>query len=305
MRGNAENATVRIPIGNLDPLIGRSPFQLAMASRSRHRSQDMGRPELPGPRWGTLRRVFPEGAAARSRPSGQGSTPRSRSVVRRRAPPRERCSAISSRWSRSCALQPAGSPRQRRRPARVAKDPAAGAGLAPRTNGVADLALRHPGRNRVTWKPRRSRRWGSWSTAWRAMRGWHPDRPWRWRSRCGTAGGTRSTSATWVPACARRWSGDGGAAERGPFRDVSRRARCPAGSADQRAARAPTPRRPISSVSRATATCTAGTRTDRDEPIAQPFEIRPADGVRPGAVNGTTLNFCDRRHLPRGGPAPG
>ncbi|HEU0297991.1 MAG TPA: PIG-L family deacetylase [Longimicrobium sp.] len=61
MRGNAEGATVRLPIGNLDPLIGRSPFQLAMASRSRHRSQDMGRPELPGPRWGTLRRVFPEG----------------------------------------------------------------------------------------------------------------------------------------------------------------------------------------------------------------------------------------------------
>ena len=61
LRGNAENATVRVPIGNLDPLIGRSPFQLAMASRSRHRSQDMGRPELPGPRWGTLRRVLPEG----------------------------------------------------------------------------------------------------------------------------------------------------------------------------------------------------------------------------------------------------
>jgi LmbE family N-acetylglucosaminyl deacetylase len=61
MRGNTEGATVRVPIGNLDPLIGRSPFQLAMASRSRHRSQDMGRPELPGPRWGTLRRVLPEG----------------------------------------------------------------------------------------------------------------------------------------------------------------------------------------------------------------------------------------------------
>ncbi|HEX6913041.1 MAG TPA: PIG-L family deacetylase [Longimicrobium sp.] len=59
MRGNTENATVRVPIGDLDPLIGRSPFQLAMASRSRHRSQDMGRPELPGPRWGTLRRILP------------------------------------------------------------------------------------------------------------------------------------------------------------------------------------------------------------------------------------------------------
>ncbi|HEX6370188.1 MAG TPA: PIG-L family deacetylase [Longimicrobium sp.] len=62
LRGNAQDATVRVPIGNLDPLIGRSPFQLSMASRSRHRSQDMGRPELPGPRWGTLRRILPEGA---------------------------------------------------------------------------------------------------------------------------------------------------------------------------------------------------------------------------------------------------
>jgi LmbE family N-acetylglucosaminyl deacetylase len=62
LRGNTEGATVRVPIGNLDPLIGRSPFQLAMASRSLHRSQDMGRPELPGPRWGTLLRVLPAGA---------------------------------------------------------------------------------------------------------------------------------------------------------------------------------------------------------------------------------------------------
>jgi hypothetical protein len=48
-----------LAIGNLDPLIGRSPFQLAMASRSRHRSQDMGRPETAGPRWGYLRRIAP------------------------------------------------------------------------------------------------------------------------------------------------------------------------------------------------------------------------------------------------------
>jgi LmbE family N-acetylglucosaminyl deacetylase len=61
LRGDPEGATVRVATGDLDPLIGRSPFQLAMASRSRHRSQDMGRPELPGPRWGTLRRVFPAG----------------------------------------------------------------------------------------------------------------------------------------------------------------------------------------------------------------------------------------------------
>ena len=58
-RGSTEGATVRVPVGDLDPLIGRSPYQLAMASRSRHRSQDMGWPELSGPRWGTLRRVLP------------------------------------------------------------------------------------------------------------------------------------------------------------------------------------------------------------------------------------------------------
>lgn len=62
LRGNPEGATVRVPIGNLDPVTGRSPYQRAMASRSRHRSQDMGRPELAGPRWGSLRRVLPAGA---------------------------------------------------------------------------------------------------------------------------------------------------------------------------------------------------------------------------------------------------
>jgi LmbE family N-acetylglucosaminyl deacetylase len=61
LRGSPEGATVRVPLGNLDPVTGRSPFQLAMASRSRHRSQDMGRPEPPGPRWGYLRRILPEG----------------------------------------------------------------------------------------------------------------------------------------------------------------------------------------------------------------------------------------------------
>ncbi|HEX2204540.1 MAG TPA: PIG-L family deacetylase [Longimicrobium sp.] len=59
LRGSGEGATARLQIGNLDPLIGRSPFQLAMASRSRHRSQDMGRPEPAGPRWGYLLRLLP------------------------------------------------------------------------------------------------------------------------------------------------------------------------------------------------------------------------------------------------------
>ncbi|HEX8244436.1 MAG TPA: PIG-L family deacetylase, partial [Longimicrobium sp.] len=58
-RGDSASASVAIALGGMDPLIGRSPFQLAMASRSRHRSQDMGRPELAGPRYGYLRRVVP------------------------------------------------------------------------------------------------------------------------------------------------------------------------------------------------------------------------------------------------------
>jgi LmbE family N-acetylglucosaminyl deacetylase len=62
LRGRADSATVRIAMGGLDPLVGRSPFQLAMASRSRHRSQDMGAPEPAGPRWGYLMRLVPAAA---------------------------------------------------------------------------------------------------------------------------------------------------------------------------------------------------------------------------------------------------
>jgi LmbE family N-acetylglucosaminyl deacetylase len=59
LRGRPDSATVRIAMGGMDPLVGRSPFQLAMASRSRHRSQDMGAPEPAGPRWGYLMRLVP------------------------------------------------------------------------------------------------------------------------------------------------------------------------------------------------------------------------------------------------------
>jgi LmbE family N-acetylglucosaminyl deacetylase len=58
-RNSGDGATVRVAEGELDPLVGRSYFQLAMASRSRHRSQDMGRPEPAGERWGYLVRVVP------------------------------------------------------------------------------------------------------------------------------------------------------------------------------------------------------------------------------------------------------
>ncbi len=45
-----EGADLEIPTGEMDPLLGRSLFQLAMESRSQHRSQDMGASRPPGPR---------------------------------------------------------------------------------------------------------------------------------------------------------------------------------------------------------------------------------------------------------------
>ena len=46
----AANATVLVQTGQLDPLMGRSFHQVAMESRSRHSSQDMGAAQDPGPR---------------------------------------------------------------------------------------------------------------------------------------------------------------------------------------------------------------------------------------------------------------
>ncbi len=45
-----ESATLTIETGALDPLLGRSHHQIAMDSRSRHRSQDFGTAQPPGPR---------------------------------------------------------------------------------------------------------------------------------------------------------------------------------------------------------------------------------------------------------------
>ncbi|HEX6589221.1 MAG TPA: PIG-L family deacetylase, partial [Longimicrobiales bacterium] len=50
---------IALETGDLDPLFGRSRFQIAMASRSRHRSQDMGRAESMGPQQYTLSAVAP------------------------------------------------------------------------------------------------------------------------------------------------------------------------------------------------------------------------------------------------------
>jgi LmbE family N-acetylglucosaminyl deacetylase len=46
---NRASTTLALPIGALEPRSGRTYQQIAMASRSRHRSQDMGRPQPIGP----------------------------------------------------------------------------------------------------------------------------------------------------------------------------------------------------------------------------------------------------------------
>ena len=48
-RGDPSATTLTLPVGTLDPIIGQSYFQVAAASRSRHRSQDMGQLQRPGP----------------------------------------------------------------------------------------------------------------------------------------------------------------------------------------------------------------------------------------------------------------
>jgi LmbE family N-acetylglucosaminyl deacetylase len=48
-RGDPTATTLTLPVGTLDPILGQSYFQIAMASRSRHRSQDMGQLQRPGP----------------------------------------------------------------------------------------------------------------------------------------------------------------------------------------------------------------------------------------------------------------
>ena len=48
-RGDTSATTLALPVGILDPLLGSSYFQIAMASRSRHRSQDMGAIQRAGP----------------------------------------------------------------------------------------------------------------------------------------------------------------------------------------------------------------------------------------------------------------
>ncbi len=56
----APDGAVPLETGSWDPLLGRSHFQVAIASRSRHRSQDMGRALRPGPFAYALERVDAE-----------------------------------------------------------------------------------------------------------------------------------------------------------------------------------------------------------------------------------------------------
>ena len=53
-RFNPGDATISVPTGTFDPLLGRSHHQLAMESRSQHRSQDMGSGQAMGPRSSSL-----------------------------------------------------------------------------------------------------------------------------------------------------------------------------------------------------------------------------------------------------------
>ncbi len=50
---------IELSTGVLDPLLGRSYHQVAMASRGLHRSQDQGVPEAPGPRRTAYHRIDP------------------------------------------------------------------------------------------------------------------------------------------------------------------------------------------------------------------------------------------------------
>ena len=74
-RFSVEGPDVAIETGALDPLLGRSHHQVAMASRSRHRSQDMGVPQAPGPRRTAFDRIDPADPPPIGTRSGFGGVP--------------------------------------------------------------------------------------------------------------------------------------------------------------------------------------------------------------------------------------
>jgi LmbE family N-acetylglucosaminyl deacetylase len=63
-RRDPQEGTTGIETGRFDPLLGRSFYQVAMESRSQHRSQDMGVPQPMGPRRSTVALVKSRGETA-------------------------------------------------------------------------------------------------------------------------------------------------------------------------------------------------------------------------------------------------
>lgn len=74
-RFSQDGPDVALATGTLDPLLGRSHHQIAMASRSLHRSQDMGVPQAPGPRGTAFDRIDPAAPPPIGDLSGWGGLP--------------------------------------------------------------------------------------------------------------------------------------------------------------------------------------------------------------------------------------
>ena len=71
-RGDTSATTLSFSVGRLDPVLGQSYFQIAMASRSRHRSQDMGALQRMGP--ATARVALVSAKTMGSASNGAGET---------------------------------------------------------------------------------------------------------------------------------------------------------------------------------------------------------------------------------------
>jgi LmbE family N-acetylglucosaminyl deacetylase len=183
LRGDSTNATVRLAIGNLDPLIGRSPFQLAMASRSRHRSQDMGRRRRRGRAGATC-------GASSPRPRGRavdvggdrhhGGRREPRPLALRDAPPGHRGRAepgeARSRARRAIPVRGCSRPRSRRSARRAHPATPTPPSAAPPSCATS----RTPSRAPPAW---------CWTPS-PTMRGWFRGRRSRSTFRSGTAGGS-------------------------------------------------------------------------------------------------------------------
>ncbi|HWC72777.1 MAG TPA: PIG-L family deacetylase [Gemmatimonadales bacterium] len=75
-RGDSAATTLAFPTGTVDPLVGQSYFQIAAASRSRHRSQDMGSLQRMGPATARVALIAekPTGKTGGSSGAGAGET---------------------------------------------------------------------------------------------------------------------------------------------------------------------------------------------------------------------------------------